>query len=1364
MNPPNRPPDAAPLLEPLEPRLLLDAAVTGTVWLDEDRVGFRDDWETGQSGVTVHLLDEALTPVATTTTVGDGDYVFAAVPDGVYVLEVVAPLDRYFSPRLAADPDGFESDVDRLTGRTDPFTVDASSDDLVFDAGLMDASGLVLADLRVTELMYNPPPGYGFVSYEFEFIELANTGPFPLDLTGVRFIDGVAFDFTGSGVTVLAPDQRTLVVKNREAFESRYDTTGLSIAGEYDGRLNDDGEAMRLVGPINREIYAFFYRSSAATRRTGYSLEPCDIPPYSWIVWSEAGTVPGGTPGLAEADAVATAAVGGTVVNATNGHGIPNVAVRLRHMTTGAFVSTKTNHDGRYDLFGVVPWNYELQVQRLDGTWQVQPGFGLVDREYKEMPPVNLIAHVPLAHVRGDLWMDLNGDGIRGDDLWQGEVTVILRDGADEVVAVQHQIGEWFEFRSLLPGDYTLQVAAYRDLEPTLKDQGTDEYADNDFDPETGRTDPFTLAPGQFEDSIGAGFVYASGAAYLEDYLRVTEMMVNPAPAGPGEPAVDKDEFEFIELANTGSLTADLTGVRFINGIAFDFADSTVTELAPGGRLVVVNNLAAFQGRYDTAGMLVAGEYDGRLRNEGERVTLVAPINREIHDCRYDTAWVVGTAAHGFSMTLVNDSADPVLARNWRPSSVCGGTPGAPDETLVVLPAGVVINEALTHPDAGGLDAIELFNTTAATVPIGGWVLFGGTGRYAFPVGAQLAAGEYLLLDETDFNPSGGADPNDIELDAYEAGGLLLAEPDAGLPIRDYVTFSASDQGVTFGRHVTSTGGVDFVATAEPTLGHVNAPPGVGPVVINEIMYHPLTGQPEWIELANLTGEDVPLGGAGAAWWPHWLFNDGIEWEFWSGEVIPARGYAVVVDAHPESFRAAHGIPESVPVYGSFWWGTLDNQGETLTLARRNPAPPDRFDLWAYEVRIDHVTYSPLAPWPTEPNGLGPSLERVVSADYGSDVANWAAGPPGGTPGAPNAAGPPCVVQVELNDRPGRSVSDIEPSGIGVRTIDVTFSEAVNFAAEDVTVQTVTFPGGVEAISETLTPAVEQPAPDAMRITLGDPVGAVDTWVKVTLSGTGTITDATGNPLDGEARSGIAGRGYIFDSLADLPSGDGTPGGDAVFYVGSLRADLCGFGPGAEEPNGTVESWDINGFTQKYVAGDLDADFRGFGPAQEDPNGTVDSWDINGFTSRYIAAIAAGTHLDDLPTAGGQGMAAGGPSPLPLLAAEPTLKALPEVAVLASATRQDWMMNAPDTPTGETFSGTDFVAEQTFSAGQPAVTPAISPLTTVGDKPSAEEHGDATATPWAGTDAPSAAGHDPSVDVELPDLLALPALDVLNVP
>jgi len=353
----------------------------------------------------------------------------------------------------------------------------------------------------------------------------------------------------------------------------------------------------------------------------------------------------------------------------------------------------------------------------------------------------------------------------------------------------------------------------------------------------------------------------------------------------------------------------------------------------------------------------------------------------------------------------------------------------------------------------------------------------------------------------------------------------------------------------------------------------------------------------------------------------------------------------------------------------------------------------------------------------------------------------------------------PQVTSVELNDRPGRTVGDIEPSGIGVRTVDVTFSEAVTLAAGAVTVETVAFPGGVETLIDTLAPTVEQPAGDAIRIALGDPVGAVDAWVKVTLAAS-AITDADTNALDGDPAGDSSGMGYIYDAGADLASGDGTPGGDAVFYVGSLRADLRGFGPDAEEPNGSVDSWDINGFTQKYLAGDLDADFRGFGPDAEDPNGNVDSWDINGFTSRYTAALAAGAHLDDLPTSGG-GMAAGAPSPLPLMVADAAPRALDGPAETVVSQR------SAATPPAETAllaqaAGGPTPAEETGLTAAPLVEKAASAATSAEDV----EIGltveaalvPAASRAWSPTVSDTAAGAGLAAD--LLDPLGLPALDV----
>ena len=787
--------------------------------------------------------------------------------------------------------------------------------------------------------------------------------------------------------------------------------------------------------------------------------------------------------------------------------------------------------------------------------------------------------------------------------------------------------------------------------------------------------------------------------------LALTEIMYHPAPPTPAEMAAgftDADDFEFVELTNTGGETIALGGAAFIDGIDLEF-DANLT-VAPGERVVVVANQAAFEYRYG-AGLPVVGQYGAdeearQLANGGEDVQLQSILAATILDFAYADGWFDHTDGGGYSLVVRDPLQDPLLWNSkdgWRASWTSGGNPGEADPSPL-NPGDIVINEVLTHQDdpIHG-DWIELVNTTAGqTIDITGWYLSdapAALAKWQIPTTDPLGPGQYAVFTQAaDFGGAFGLSEFGDEACLTAAEGGLL---------RGYRTdedFGASDRGVTFGRHIKSTGRKDFVAMVSPTMGGPNSGPVVPDVVINEIMYHPETGGLEFIELANRTGADVPLHDSEPTPNP-WAFTDGIDFTFPAGAYVPAGGYALVIGVDRPTFESACGpVPGGVNVYGP-WDGALENAGERVELSRPGdpewtaPPPGEPLGYVPYIV-VEKVTYNDVPAWPTEPDGLGPSLERRVAGAYGNDVVNWAASvSSGGTPGAPNTAGPPQVAAVVLNPDEGRTVrgvSEIDPSALGVQTVRVTFNEEVVFAPGDVTADKVEFDdegnpiGTVEIPAENFT--VSATAPKEMTITFADSwQQTVDTWVRITLAD--AITDLDSNLLDGEPAANSSGLGYIYDAGLDLPSGNGAAGGDAVFYVGSLRGDLRGFGPepANDPPNGTIDSWDIGGFTQKFQERDLDADFRGFGPEPENdpPNGDVDSWDIGGFTSRYSTALATGAHLGNLPTSDGGGMAAGAPSPLPPLAAETAaLTDSPEAALLAEAAEHNPQLAIRALPSG----------------------------------------------------------------------------------
>jgi hypothetical protein len=188
----------------------------------------------------------------------------------------------------------------------------------------------------------------------------------------------------------------------------------------------------------------------------------------------------------------------------------------------------------------------------------------------------------------------------------------------------------------------------------------------------------------------------------LIDHLRVTEVMYNPPAATPAELSqgfTDQD-FEFLELTNTGDQLLNLSQVRIVDGVTFNFAGKAITTLLPGASVLVVRSIAGFESRYGTH-LPVAGAFedDTALANGGERLKIEDLGDTLIQEFTFDDAgvgWHPSTDGEGYSLVIINANG-PVLSWNngasWRPSHDRGGSPGSPD----LLPG-----------DADGNDAVNL--------------------------------------------------------------------------------------------------------------------------------------------------------------------------------------------------------------------------------------------------------------------------------------------------------------------------------------------------------------------------------------------------------------------------------------------------------------------------------------------------------------------------------------------------------------------------------------------------------------------------------------------------------------------------------
>jgi len=170
---------------------------------------------------------------------------------------------------------------------------------------------------------------------------------------------------------------------------------------------------------------------------------------------------------------------------------------------------------------------------------------------------------------------------------------------------------------------------------------------------------------------------YVGTPSDQQRYLRITEIMYNPAPGG----TLDNDEYEFLELKNIGTASLKLDGAKLTRGVSYAFSPTGNLSLAPGACMVIAKNRTAFASRYSSPSIRLApGVYTGGLDNAGETIELRDRTSSTILEFKYEDSWFSKTDGQGYSLTIKNP-ANPNLDSwgdpgAWQPSPQPGGSPG----------------------------------------------------------------------------------------------------------------------------------------------------------------------------------------------------------------------------------------------------------------------------------------------------------------------------------------------------------------------------------------------------------------------------------------------------------------------------------------------------------------------------------------------------------------------------------------------------------------------------------------------------------------------------------------------------------------
>jgi len=499
--------------------------------------------------------------------------------------------------------------------------------------------------------------------------------------------------------------------------------------------------------------------------------------------------------------------------------------------------------------------------------------------------------------------------------------------------------------------------------------------------------------------AMGTNLAQALGSAAN---LKINEWMAKPA-AGD----------DWFELYNPESLPVALGGLFLTD-------NTTIPTLSPIPALSFIGAegfLALIADRNPANG---PDHVDFKLAASGATIALY-DRNRAL----------INLVAFGAQSQDVSQGRLPDGAANFV-SFLVSATPG--DNNYLPL-SNVVINEVLSHTDPPFEDAIEFYNPSTADVDLSGWYLSNDKRtpkKCQLPPGTILPAGGYCVIYQSLFCPDPLLPTSFTFNSAHGDAAYLFAAVNGVLTgHRAGVKFGAAESGVSWGRYYTRTVddfvplsqrsfGVDnptSVGDFERGKGASNAPPKIGPVVINEIMYHPpdvITATStndnvleEYVELHNLTASAVPLCDP---FYPAntWRLANAVSYSFPQRVSIPPRGYVLVVGFDPATndlallnFRMKYSLADTVLIYGP-WQGKLGNGGDTVELQKPDTPqlPPHPDAGYVPHLQVDRVKYTDGFPWPAAADGSGASLQKRAPTDYGNDPLNWFAAAP--SPGRSN--------------------------------------------------------------------------------------------------------------------------------------------------------------------------------------------------------------------------------------------------------------------------------------------------------------------------------------------------------------------------
>ena len=444
---------------------------------------------------------------------------------------------------------------------------------------------------------------------------------------------------------------------------------------------------------------------------------------------------------------------------------------------------------------------------------------------------------------------------------------------------------------------------------------------------------------------------------FLFNSVIVSQIVVNEIMYAPSDATN-----EWFEIYNAGSSAVNLNGWKWKDATTSIRAiTSQNISISPYNYVLICQDSSKLKNQYTFTGTIIQTPWSA-LNNSGDNVILIDPSGVRIDSVSYTTAW--GGSSGGFSLERIDPLGSSYIAANWSTSiDPLQATPNF-QNSVTPKPYDLAIRSFTIDP---------LFPSKGETLQLN------------------------IVVKNPGLNPADYYSLNifsDINLDSISQDNELInSHSGPNLIHNDSAVYNYSIQNVDTGLKqyivkINLDEDDDTLNNISMKRVYVSGESGSGGIVINEIMYDPLTGQSEWIEFYNASGQQVNM--------KKWKYKE-------SSTTVTLYNQDMFLNPG-DYFILAH----DSTLFNSFEFLKSPNSNQIVKFSNSISLSNSSEDISLTDSLnniVDAVSYDP--DWNSSEleDTKGISLERINPEFASNEKSNWnsSANISGGTPGLQNS-------------------------------------------------------------------------------------------------------------------------------------------------------------------------------------------------------------------------------------------------------------------------------------------------------------------------------------------------------------------------